>query len=137
MTQLPAPAPPRNPETNAFWEATGQHLLLLPRCESCGRFFWYPRGVCPLCGSAYVAWVESSGVGTIYSYTVTRRGTGSYEDVGAYILAYVELSEGPRIMTNIVECSFEDLFIGQEVSAVFHDTSNGGSLLRFRPAAAG
>lgn len=79
------------------------------------------------------SWQEASGSGSIYSFTVVRRSGGDYANAVPYVLAYVQLAEGPRMMTNIVECELEDLFVGQEVELVFHKTSSDAALPRFRP----
>ena len=68
------------------------------------------------------------------SYTVNYRGEGPYQGCGPYVLAYVELDEGPRMMTNIVEAGPEALRVGMPVEVVFHDTGEGSALPRFRPA---
>ncbi|HUZ78947.1 MAG TPA: Zn-ribbon domain-containing OB-fold protein [Chloroflexota bacterium] len=130
---LPAPVPAITPETKPFWEGTTQGKLLLPRCDNCGQLIWYPRGFCPECGSLHLSWTQASGRGSIYSFTINRRGQGDYRDVDAYALAYVELEEGPRILTNIVDCDLASLAIGQPVEVVFHDTGQGAALPRFRP----
>jgi uncharacterized OB-fold protein len=93
-----------------------------------------PRPMCPVCRSTEVRWEPTTGRGTIYSYTVNRRGQGDYRDL-AYVLAYVELEEGPRVMTNIVDCNPDSVKIGQQVEVVFHDTGQGAALPRFRPTA--
>jgi uncharacterized OB-fold protein len=134
---LPAPAPFVNPEVKVFWDATAEGRLLLPRCEDCQTIIWFPRPFCPECSSVRVAWIAASGHGTIYSFTVNRRGTAdlsAYREAGTYVLAYVELDEGPRVMTNIVECDPDTVKIGQPVEVVFHDTGQGTALPRFRPA---
>jgi uncharacterized OB-fold protein len=136
-TSLPAPAPFVNPEVKPFWDATAEGRLLLPKCEDCQALIWYPRPFCPQCASLRVSWVEASGRGTIYSFTVNRRGTADlpeYRNSGTYVLAYVELEEGPRVMTNIVDCDPDTVRIGQAVTVVFHDTGQGTALARFRPA---
>jgi hypothetical protein len=74
------------------------------------------------------------GRGTIYSYTVNRRGQGEYRDL-VYVLAYVELEEGPRMLTNIVDCDVDRLVVGQSVEVVFHATGAAAALPRFRPLA--
>lgn len=133
---LPAPAPFINPEVKAFWGATAEGRLLLPRCDDCGAVFWYPRPYCPECASLRVSWIEASGRGSIYSFTVNRRGQADlaeYAAAGVYVLAYVELEEGPRVMTNVVDCDPEQVRIGQPVEVVFHDTGQGSALPRFRP----
>jgi uncharacterized OB-fold protein len=130
---LPAPAPVVNPETRPFWEATAAGRLVLARCDDCGETIWYPRTVCPKCRSTGISWVDASGRGEIYSFTVIRRGEGPYRDAAPYVLAYVELDEGPRIMTNIVGADAASLRVGQPVEVVFHDTGEGSALARFRP----
>jgi uncharacterized OB-fold protein len=132
---LPNIAPKPNLETQPFWDATAEGRLLLERCDApgCGTVIWYPRSFCPTCGSMDTSWFEASGRGTIYSCTVTRRGQGAYRDAGPFVLAYVELEEGPRVMTNIVDCDPATVHIGQAVHVTFHDTGQGSALPRFRP----
>jgi uncharacterized protein len=133
---LPAPAPFVNPEVKPFWEATAEGRLLLPKCLECASLIWYPRPFCPSCASTRVEWIQASGRGTIYSFTVNRRGQAdlaAYREAGVYVLAYVELEEGPRVMTNIVDCDPDSVSIGQQVEVVFHDTGQGTALPRFRP----
>lgn len=134
---LPAPAPSVLPEVKTFWDATAEGRLLLPKCTECGTVIWFPRPFCPSCASTSVEWIQASGRGTVYSFTVNRRGVAdvpAYRGVGEYVLAYVELEEGPRIMTNIVDCDPNSVRIGQKVELVFHDTGQGTALARFRPA---
>ncbi|MBV9582389.1 MAG: Zn-ribbon domain-containing OB-fold protein [Chloroflexi bacterium] len=134
---LPAPAPFVLPEVKPFWDGTAEGKLLLPRCLECRTVIWYPKPFCPSCASTRVEWVPASGRGTIYSFTVNRRGVAdlsAYRNAGVYVLAYVELEEGPRMMTNIVDCDPESVRIGQNVELVFHDTGEGNALPRFRPA---
>jgi len=134
---LPAPAPNVLPEVKPFWDGTASGKLLLPRCLECQTLIWFPRPFCPACASTRVEWIAASGRGTVYSYTVNRRGAADlpeYRDASVYVLAYVELEEGPRVMTNIVECDPNDVRIGQRVEVVFHDTGQGTALVRFRPA---
>lgn len=133
---LPAPAPVVLPEVQQFWDATAEGRLLLAHCDDCQAIIWYPRPYCPVCASLRVSWVQASGRGSIYSYTVNRRGQAdlsAYKEAGTYVLAYVELAEGPRMMTNIVDCDPESVKIGQPVELVFHDTGQGNALPRFRP----
>jgi uncharacterized protein len=135
---LPAPAPFVLPEVKTFWDATAEGRLLLPKCTECATVIWFPRPFCPSCASTSVEWIQASGRGTIYSFTVNRRGVAdmsAYRGAGEYVLAYVELEEGPRMMTNIVDCDPNSVRIGQKVELVFHDTGEGTALARFRPAA--
>lgn len=131
---LPAPSPSVTSDTAEFWSATAQGRLLLRRCKSCGEAIWYPRPICPFCHSSDTEWQEAAGSGSIYSFTVVRRSSGDFTNAVPYVLAYVELVEGPRIMTNIVDADFEELFVGQPVEVVFHRSPDGAALPRFRPA---
>lgn len=134
---LPAPAPFVQPEVKQFWDATAAGQLLLPRCRACAVVIWYPRPYCPACSSLDVEWIPATGRGTVYSFTVNRRGQAdlpAYREAGVYVLAYVELDEGPRVMTNIVDCDPDSVRIGQRVEVVFHATGQGAALPRFRPA---
>ncbi|MBV9967000.1 MAG: OB-fold domain-containing protein, partial [Alphaproteobacteria bacterium] len=96
-------APPVNPETQPFWDATAQDKLLYKKCAACGEPHFYPRNHCPFCFSDKVEWQEASGRGTIYTYSVMRRAPVPYA------IAYVTLAEGPTIMTNIVDCDLNSI----------------------------
>lgn len=132
---LPAPAPEVSPETKEFWDATAEGRFLLRRCDACGVAIWYPRAVCPDCGSTATSWSEASGRGTVYTFTVVHRSVvQAYREAVPYVLAYVELEEGPRVMTNIVGCAPEEVRVGMPVTLVFDDTGKGSALFRFQPA---
>ena len=130
---LPGPAPVISPETKPFWDATLEGRLLIKHCEDCGENHWYPRSLCPFCGSFSTTWLEASGRGEVYTFAVTRRGLGEYQDATPYVLAYVQLAEGPRMMTNIVDCDVDELAVGDAVEVVFHRTATDAALPRFRP----
>ncbi len=129
--RLPAPAPERTPETAEFWDATTAGRLLLARCDQCGAVIWYPKTYCPECGGLSVTWIEASGRGTIYSFTVAHRGPGVFGEAVPYVIAYVELAEGPRVLTNVVGCEPDRVSIGLPVRVVFSDTGEGSALYRF------
>jgi uncharacterized protein len=131
---LPVPAPERSPETEPFWEGTAAGLLRLAHCDTCNTVIWYPKTYCSECGDRAVSWVEASGNGTIYSFTVVRRGTGAFRDAAPFVVAFVELVEGPRVLTNIVGCDPDEVSIGLPVSVVFFDTGEGCALYRFAPS---
>jgi len=127
-TERKIPAPPPNPETKAFWEAASQGKLLIKRCTSCGQAHYYPRALCPFCGSDATEWQPASGGATLYSYSVMRR-----TDV-PYAIAYVTLDEGVTMMTNLVDCDFDSLRIGQRVTLIFKPTDGGPPVPAFTPA---
>ena len=122
------PPPPVNPETKPFWDAAAQGRLLIKRCTACNEPHWYPRAICPFCGSERTEWMEASGHGTIYSYSIFRRAPIPYA------IAYVTLAEGPTMMTNIVDCDLNAIRIGQAVRVAFKPTDGGPPVPMFAPA---
>lgn len=94
--------PRPTPETLPYWEAANQGELLIQRCRSCEKPFFYPRLACPGCGSKEVVWVRASGRATLHTYLINHRPAPGFEDDAPYAIAVVELEEGPRMMTNIV-----------------------------------
>lgn len=133
MSQLPAPRPLVTSANEAFWNATGEGRLVLQRCSSCGTVAWPTRRHCASCWTESLVDFDASGRGTVYSYTIVRKGQMDYKDAGPFVVAYVELDEGPRVMTNIVECEPDEVAVDMAVEVVFHDTGHGNSLYRFRP----
>jgi len=131
--ELPVPSPQVSLEAKPFWNGTKAGKLMLPRCPHCSFVIWYPRQFCPECGHGSVEWFHASGVGSIYSFTIVRRGEGAYRETASYVLAFVDLLEGPRVLTNIIDCDPAQLQIGQGVTAVFCDANDDAALLRFRP----
>jgi uncharacterized OB-fold protein len=127
-TQRKIPAPQANPETRAFWDGAAQGKLLLKQCTACGELHYYPRALCPFCGHEATAWQAAAGTGTIYSYSVMRRAETPYA------IAYVTLDEGVTMMTNLVDCDFDALRIGQRVRLVFTPTDGGPPAPTFTPA---
>ncbi len=100
---MPAkPAPEPTPETQPFWDGCAAGELRIQRCLDCGKPYFYPRPVCPSCGSTNVEWFTASGDATLYSYVINHRPAPGFEDDAPYAIAVVQLAEGPRMMTNIV-----------------------------------
>lgn len=133
MTSLPTPKLPVTAETKPFWDAAAEGRLVLPRCMSCETVIWYPRTFCPRCHTEGVEWVDASGEGTVYSFAITRKGDGPWREVAPYVLAYVELDEGPRVLTNIVDCDVDAVSVGQRVKVTFDAAEGGVAVPRFRP----
>lgn len=116
-----------------FFDAAREHRLLIQRCGSCGRHQFYPRNICTACGSTDVEWVEASGRGSVHTFTVIHRGIPGWVEEGPYVAAIVDLEEGARMTTNIVDCRPEDVAIDMPVVASFVDEGKY-VLPRFRPA---
>jgi uncharacterized protein len=131
---LPTRPAPTTIETAEFWSATGEGRLLLKRCDACSTVIWYPRNLCPACGSLETSWFEASGRGTIYTYTIVHKGNGPWAAHVPYIVAYVELEEGPRVMSNVVDVDPGAVEVGMPVEVVWNDTGEGSALYRFRPS---
>jgi hypothetical protein len=121
------PAPPLTVEAEPFWKAARERRFVVPICSACGKAHWYPRAVCPFCGAEKIEWRAASGRGTIYSFSVMRRAKEPYA------IACVTLAEGPTMLTNVVDCDFDALHVGQSVRVGFADTENGPPVPVFRP----
>ncbi len=121
-------APVPGPETAPFWTAASEGTLLIKRCGACGDAHYYPRAICPYCFSPDTHWETAKGQGSIYSVSVMRRGANA-----PYALAYVTLDEGPAILTNIIDCDFDALVIGQRVTISFSPTDGGPPVPMFTP----
>jgi len=130
----PRPAPGMDPETEPYWKATHDGRLLVQRCLPNGHHQLYPRWRCLRCRGE-VGWVEASGRGTVYSFTIIRQNfSRSFKHLIPYVVALVELEEGPRLMTNIVGCPPEDVIVGMPVQVTFEPVSDEVSLALFQPA---
>ncbi|MBL8581434.1 MAG: OB-fold domain-containing protein [Rhizobiaceae bacterium] len=120
-----------DPTTEAFWTACGERRLLVQHCRACGGHQFYPRPFCLACESNDLEWVESAGKGTIYSLTTIRMPV-TPELPPPYLLALVDLDEGPRLLTNIVG---ETATIGERVTLDWRDREGLPPLPVFRTAA--
>lgn len=122
------------PGIEPYWDGAAQNRLIISRCTEDGQLLWPPRPFCPRHMTSSVRWDEVSGGGTVYSYTVVHRGEGAFAAASPYVLAYVELDEGPRIMTNLVTPAGRGdpgVHIGQRVRARFDAHEGGPPVLRF------
>ena len=134
----PRPLPDIRNAGRRYWLAAAEGVLVLPKCNRCQHIFWYPRAHCPSCGSDALEWVRSSGRGTVYTFTVVRLSNDPFFKTRVpYVVGMVELQEGPKLMSNIVECAIEDVHIGMPVSVLFEGVGEGIAIPLFRPAAGG
>ena len=143
MTQESAMRPqPRFPEpdTQPFWDAPREKKLTYQTCNvaSCGEIIFYPRAHCTACGSLESTWHTSKGEGSVYTFSVVMQSRHpAFKDLGPYAIAYVDLDEGFRIMTNIVNVSnpVTDISCGMRVKISWHDQGEGEiALPMFEPA---
>ena len=130
------PVPVATPESDFFWEKARHHELWIQKCSDCGDPFFYPRMVCPTCLSENLEWFKTSGKGFLYSYMINHRPPPGFEDDAPYAIAIVQLDEGPRMMTNIVdiENTPENLILDMPLEVVFEDIADEMSIPKWKPA---
>lgn len=133
MPQRPRPAPEATPETQHFWDGTKRGELLLQKCDDCATVYFPPRPFCPGCASKSVSVLPASGKARLFSYVINYRQHPSFD--GPYAIAVVELEEGPRMMTNIVECpqTPEALVLDMPVEVTFESVNDAISVPLFKP----
>ena len=136
MPKRPIPEP--TPETAEFWAGARRGELRIQRCNGCARAYFYPRPFCPFCSSKDVAWFTASGRGTLYSYVINYRPAYGFQDYAPYVIAVVQLDEGPRMMTNIigVDPTPENLPIDLPVEVTWEKQDDVITLPIFRPIGA-
>jgi uncharacterized OB-fold protein len=135
---LKKPLPAITPEAKPFWDAAAEQRLMMQRCQNCRAWVWTPRPTCNECGGERLEWTPMSGQGEIYSFTVIRQIAGraaskAFEPDVPYVVAWVDLEEGPRIVTNIVGCGVDDVRVGMKVAVQFEPASPEIWLPKFRP----
>lgn len=127
MNERPLPTP--DPATLPYWEAARRHNLSLPCCTACGHWHFYPRTLCPSCGSPDIAWRESAGKGHIFSFTIVERAPSpAFQSEVPYALGIIALDEGPHLMATIVGGKIEDIRIGDRVAVRYVDIDDVISL---------
>ena len=114
------PGPTPRGEERTWFEAAAEGRLLIQRCGACGAAVFFPRSVCPVCHDDALEWADAAGTGTVYSYTVLHRaGKPGWEADVPYVVALIELDEGPRLMGNLLEFDLAQLRIGMPVRVTF------------------
>jgi uncharacterized OB-fold protein len=117
-----AKRPLPNPDalTQPYWEGAKARALVLPRCDACQQWHFYPRSVCPHCGADAIAWHAASGKGVVYSVTkVHRAPSPAFEALVPYALAIIALDEGPHLMSTVVGADAADVKIDAPVTVDF------------------
>jgi uncharacterized protein len=138
---MAAPAAPRRDmptieaESQPFWDAAHNGKLLIASCRACTKVHHYPRPFCPSCWSDQVELIEASGKATLYTYsTVHRNELAPFSERVPYVAAVVELEEGPRLMTNVINCDPATLTIGMALKVSFVELSPEVSAPVFVPS---
>ncbi|HLZ69368.1 MAG TPA: Zn-ribbon domain-containing OB-fold protein [Dehalococcoidia bacterium] len=139
MTTQPAyakPLPLITPENERFWQGCKAHELWLRFCNACAKPYYYPRDICPMCGSRDVSWQQMSGRGTLHTFAIVHRApTPAFREDVPFVTAMVDLEEGPRLLTNLVGIAPDpaQIRVGMPVEVTFEDVTEQISLPKFRP----
>ena len=118
-----------------FWQALKEHVFKLQKCDDCGSCRYIPTEICARCGSETWTWTPVTGRGTVHTYTVIHRGpTPAYQADAPYMIAHVDLDEGPRVIGNLEGCEPAQVRIGMPVEIVYQDVTDDWTLFKFVPA---
>jgi uncharacterized OB-fold protein len=109
------PHPEQGALSRPFWEAAANQRLVLQYCVRTGRFQHYPRPVSIYCGGRELEWREVSGKGSLYAFTITRRPPPAFAGQEPYVVALVDLDEGVRFMSSLVNCDINQVRTGMRV----------------------
>lgn len=137
-TNLQKPLPTITSEARPFWEGAAKQQLLMQCCLDCSAYIWTPRPSCFECGSENIQWQKLSGRGEVYSFTVIRQVVGraasqAFEKDIPYVIAWIDLDEGPRMITNVIGCPVENVTLDLKVSVIFEQQSADIWLPKFMP----
>ena len=133
-TKLPKPI--ANADSLPYWNAARASRLVIRKCKACSELHFMPRHLCPVCWSDQLEWVDAKGTGTVHSFTVVRRASDpAFAPLVPYVVALIELDEGPRMMANILGEGALDVQIGDRVRATFQDRGDGARVPQFELAA--
>ena len=137
--ELERPLPqPITPEAKPYWDGLRDQKLMLPKCQDCGHCFFYPRILCPRCASRRIGWIQSSGRGRLFSFEISYQPLNkAFKVKPPYVLAMVELEEGPRLMSNLVGIAADPALIrcDMPVEVVYEKLNDEFTLPLFRPRA--
>ena len=137
MPDYTKPLPVPDPLTKTYWDSVKAHAMQLQKCGDCSKFVFYPRSVCPHCGSRNLAWTAVSGKGKVYGFTIShQKGMPGFGADAPYTIALIELDEGVRLMTNLVGVAADPALIkvGMDVVVQYEDVTDAVTLPKFRPA---
>lgn len=123
-----------DPDSAPFWEGAAEGELRYQRCRDCDTAIFYPRALCPACGTPDPHWHVSAGNGVVYACSVIHRAPPAYADEAPYVVALIDLDEGFRMMSRVVDCDPESVAVGQSVRVVYRMDDEGRTLPYFVPA---
>ena len=136
--ELNRPLPsPITPEAQPYWDGLKENKLMLPKCDDCGKPFFYPRVLCPNCHSRNISWIQASGRGKLYSFQIAHRSLNrAFKVELPCIMAMIELEEGPRVMSNLINIEPDPSVVkcDMPVEVVFEKQNDDITLALFQPA---
>ena len=128
------PVPRPNSDTGFFWDGCRERELRFQQCLDCGHVRWPPSIVCPACHSSDAGWIRASGKGRVYTFVVCHTAFHpAFEKDVPYVVAVVELEEGPHILSNVTGCNPSAVRCGMPVEVVWDDVADQITLPKFRP----
>lgn len=128
------PLPTIEPETEEFWKAAKRHELFLQRCNACGEVIHFPRVMCYRCLSEDLGWFKSTGLGTVYSFTIIHQVAHlGFESEVPYVYAIIDLDDGARMISNVVNIDPSAVDVGMRVKVTFDDVTPEISIPKFEP----
>ncbi len=134
MADYKKPLPVINEETRPFWEYCRKRELRMQKCRQCGYIRYPISFVCPRCSCLEAEWTLLSGKGTVYTFTVYRVAYHpAFKDDLPYVVAIIQLVEGPRMESNIIGCRVEDVRVEMPVIVSFEDIADQATLPKFKP----
>lgn len=134
MSDYKKPLPQIRPYSQRFWDGAREGKLLVQTCRDCDAKIFFPRRQCSECWSENLDWIEASGKGEVYAFSITYEGVEkAFEEDLPIVLAWIDLPEGIRMQTNIVDCDPDTVEIGQQVEVVFKRATDEITIPYFRP----
>lgn len=137
MSAPQKPLPKADPVTQPFWDSLKREAMELQCCDDCGKYIFYPRGICPHCLSNKLSWKPAKGTGEVHAFTIVHRNPHpAFQGEIPYVVALVELPEGVRMLTNLIDVKAdpEEVKVGMPVEVVYEKASDEITLPKFRPA---
>jgi uncharacterized protein len=125
-----------NADSLPYWNAARERRLVIRKCKACGQLHFMPRYLCPACWSDQLEWVDVRGTGRVHSFSVIRRASDpAFASRVPYVVALIELDEGPRMMANVVGDDALAVAIGDPVKVIFEDRGDGALIPQFQRTA--
>ena len=123
-----------DPDSAPYWEGIAAGELRYQRCGGCDTAIFYSRSICPACGAPNPGWQISAGAGVVHACSVIHRAPPAHKDDAPYVVALIDLAEGFRMMSRVVDCDPDTVAVGQSVRVVYRNDSDGKPAPYFAPA---